>query len=229
MADSDVRGSKMTEGSEPDEKSLRDLVIGLVQAMEEVVTVQDLPVANQQLCGVTGHCTMPRDLVICTITVGGVEKLPAFVANMEEHCLVELDSLVQSVACVDSGRIQMQVCEEMLPLILEDAAEQVKSPLTNATVRTHERQAAVRSCGGEVADATGTASGRQAAASNDSSEVDGDAGEVSPVLSPHVVDWEVCGFTKQTPEQVVKLEKRLMEHEDVFSRDAHDLGCTSLV
>ncbi|MPC96804.1 hypothetical protein E2C01_092082 [Portunus trituberculatus] len=34
---------------------------------------------------------------------------------------------------------------------------------------------------------------------------------------------------RYTPEQVVKLEKRLMEHEDVFSRDAQDLCCTSLV
>ncbi|MPC41191.1 hypothetical protein E2C01_034777 [Portunus trituberculatus] len=36
MADSDVRGSEMTEGSEPDVKSLRDLVIRLVQAMSEM-------------------------------------------------------------------------------------------------------------------------------------------------------------------------------------------------
>ncbi|MPC45834.1 hypothetical protein E2C01_039540 [Portunus trituberculatus] len=36
MADSDVRGSKMTEDSETDEKSLRDLVVGLAQAMSEM-------------------------------------------------------------------------------------------------------------------------------------------------------------------------------------------------
>ncbi|MPC63623.1 hypothetical protein E2C01_057723 [Portunus trituberculatus] len=239
---------------------------------EEVVAVQDLPVADRQLCGVTGHCTTVRGPVMSTITVGGVEKLLAFVADMEEPCLVGLDSLVQSAACVDSGRMQMQVCEEMLSLILEDAAEHVESPVTSsdvederlelrcrvvregevadatvrghecqaavrscggevadATVRGHECQVAVRSCGGEVADATGTTRGWQAAPSNDGGEVDGDAGEVSPVLSPHVVDWEVCSFTKQTPEQVVKLEKRLMEHENVFRRDAQDLGCTSLV
>ncbi|XP_045128194.1 uncharacterized protein LOC123514375 [Portunus trituberculatus] len=53
--------------------------------------------------------------------------------------------------------------------------------------------------------------------------------EASPALSPHVVDLEVCSSTKQTPEQMVKLEKWLMEEEDVFSRDAQDLGCTSLV
>ncbi|MPC39384.1 hypothetical protein E2C01_032919 [Portunus trituberculatus] len=77
---------------------------------EEVVVVQDLHVADQQLCGMTGHCTTPRGPLMCTITVGGVEEeLPAFVADMEEPCLVGLDSLVQSAACVDSRSMQMQV------------------------------------------------------------------------------------------------------------------------
>ncbi|MPC55504.1 hypothetical protein E2C01_049443 [Portunus trituberculatus] len=49
------------------------------------------------------------------------------------------------------------------------------------------------------------------------------------MLPPHVVDLEVRSSTKQTREQVVKLEKLLMEHEDVFSRDAQDLGCTLLL
>ncbi|MPC87748.1 hypothetical protein E2C01_082621 [Portunus trituberculatus] len=115
--------------------------------------------------------------------------------------------------------MQMQVCEEMLPLILEDAAEQVESPVTSsdvederlelhcrvmregevadATVRARERQAAVSSCGGEVADDTGTACGWQVVASNDYREVDGDAGEANHVLSPHVVDLEVCSSTRE--------------------------------
>ncbi|MPC62113.1 hypothetical protein E2C01_056196 [Portunus trituberculatus] len=73
----------------------------------------------------------PRDVYM----VAGIEKLPAFVADMEKPYLVGLDSLVQSAACVDSGRMEMQVCEEMLPLILEDAAEQVKSPVTSSDVK----------------------------------------------------------------------------------------------
>ena len=35
--------------------------------------------------------------------------------------------------------------------------------------------------------------------------------------------------TKLTPEQVAKMEKLLMKHDDVFSRDAQNLGCRSLV
>ncbi|MPC62789.1 hypothetical protein E2C01_056878 [Portunus trituberculatus] len=155
---------------------------------------------------------MPRGPVMSTITVGAIEKLPEFVADMDESCLVGLDSLVQNAVCVDSRRMKMQVCE-----------------VADATVRACGRQAAVSSCGGDVADNTGTPHGRQAAASSDGCEVDGDTGEASSALSPHVVDLEVCNSTKLTPEQVVKLKKRLMEHKDVFNRGAQDLGCTSLV
>ena len=62
---------------------------------EDAVAAQDLPVSNRQLCGVTGHCTMLRGPMVSTITVGGVEeKLPVFVADMEEPCLLGLDFLV---------------------------------------------------------------------------------------------------------------------------------------
>ena len=72
---------------------------------EEVVAAQNIPVSDRQLCGVTGHCTTLRGPVLSTLTVGGVEeKLPVFVADMEEPCLLGLDFLVQSVSCVDLGR-----------------------------------------------------------------------------------------------------------------------------
>ncbi|MPC67374.1 hypothetical protein E2C01_061549 [Portunus trituberculatus] len=61
--------------------------------------------------------------------VGGVEeKLPVFVADMEEPCLLGLDFLVQSAACVELRRMQMQVQGETVPLILKDAAEYVGAP-----------------------------------------------------------------------------------------------------
>ncbi|MPC56423.1 hypothetical protein E2C01_050384 [Portunus trituberculatus] len=70
--------------------------------------------------------------MMSTITVGGVEeKLLVF---MEEPYLLGLDSLVQSAVCVDLGRMQMQVCGETVPLILEDAAKQVESPVTSSDV-----------------------------------------------------------------------------------------------
>ncbi|MPC57317.1 Retrovirus-related Pol polyprotein [Portunus trituberculatus] len=198
---------------------------------EEVVAVQNLPVSDRQLCGMTGHCTTLRGPVVSTITVGGVEeKLPVFVADMEEPCLLGLDFLGQSEACVDFRRMQMQVRGQWVPLILEDAAEQVESPVTSSDVKDEKLELHCRVVReGETADATVIARGRQAAANSCGGEVDGDAGESSCALPPHVVDLAVRSATKQTLEQVVKLDKLLMEYEDVFSRDAQDLGCTSLV
>ncbi|MPC65088.1 hypothetical protein E2C01_059214 [Portunus trituberculatus] len=138
-----------------------------------------------------------------------------------------LDSLVQSAVCADFRRMKMHVREETVPLILEDAAKQVENPMTSSDVEGERLELhcpVVRE--GKVADATVRACGHQAAASSGGREVDGDAGEAIPVLSPLVVDLEVGNSTKLTPDQ---LEKRLMKHEDVFCRDAQDLGCTSLV
>ena len=44
-----------------------------------------------------------------------------------------------------------------------------------------------------------------------------------------MVDLVKCSSTKLTPEQVAKMEKLVMEYQDVFSQDAQDLGCTLLV
>ncbi|MPC52585.1 hypothetical protein E2C01_046456 [Portunus trituberculatus] len=93
---------------------------------------------------------------------------------MEEPCLLGLNFLVQSAACVDLGRMQT------VPLILEDAAEQVSSPVTSSDVedeRVELHCQVVRE--GEVADATLIARGRHAAASSCGGEVDGDAGYAS--------------------------------------------------
>ncbi|MPC43580.1 hypothetical protein E2C01_037230 [Portunus trituberculatus] len=140
--------------------------------VREVVASQDFPAPDGQLCGVTGHCMTLRGPVMSTIMMGGVEDKPVFVADMEEPCLLGLDFLVQSEACMELGRMQMQVRGQWVPLILEDAVEQVESPVTSsddederlelhcrvvregetadATVIARERQAAARSCGGEV-------------------------------------------------------------------------------
>ncbi|MPC56420.1 hypothetical protein E2C01_050381 [Portunus trituberculatus] len=144
---------------------------------EEVVAVQDLPVSDWQLCGVTGHCTALRGPVMSTITVSGVEeKLPAFVADMEDPCLVGLNSLVQSAACG----------------LRKDG---------NAARR------------------------RQVVASSDGHEMDRDAGEASPALSPHVVDLKACTSSiKLTPEQAVKLEKRMEATRRQMSNNCRHAG-----
>ena len=74
-------------------------------------------VYDQQLCGMTGHC-----------------KLRVSVVDMEEPCLLGLDSLFRNAACDDLGRMQRQVRGEVVPLLLEGAAKQVESPVTSLDV-----------------------------------------------------------------------------------------------
>ena len=69
-----------------------------------------------------------------TTAVGGIEKATVSVANMENPCLLGLDSLFQSAACDDLGRMQRQVGEKAVQMILEGTAEQVESPMTNSYV-----------------------------------------------------------------------------------------------
>ena len=85
--------------------------------MREVVAAQELPVLDSQLCGVNGHC-----------------KLTVSVANMEEPCLLGLDSLFGNAVCDDLGRMQWQVRGEIVPLVLEGAVKQVESPVTSPDV-----------------------------------------------------------------------------------------------
>ncbi|MPC52227.1 hypothetical protein E2C01_046090 [Portunus trituberculatus] len=113
-----------------------------------------------------------------TITVGGIEeKLPVFVADMEESYLLGLDFLVLSAASVDFRRMQMQVRGQWVPLILEDAAGQVESPVTSSGGEDERLELHCRVMKeGETADTTVIARGRQAAASSCGGEVDRDVG-----------------------------------------------------
>ena len=113
--------------------------------------------------------------MVSTITVGGVEeKLPVFVADMEEPCLLGLDFLVQNAVCMALGMMQMQVQGETVPLVLEGAAKQVESPVTSSDVEDERVELDCRVVReGGVAGATETARTRRAAASSRGGEVKG--------------------------------------------------------
>ena len=125
------------------------------EVREEVVAAQELPVLDSQLCGVNGHC-----------------KLTVSVANMEEPCLLGLDSLFGNAVCDDLGRMQRQVCE-VIPLILEGAIEQLESPVSSNVeeerLELHYR--VVRKS--EAADATEEACGGHAAVSSCGGKMNG--------------------------------------------------------
>ncbi|MPC28013.1 hypothetical protein E2C01_021206 [Portunus trituberculatus] len=100
---------------------------------------------------------------MATIMVDGVEeKLPLFMADKEESCLLGLDFLVQSAGCVGLGRMQMQVRGETVPLILEDTAEQVDSPVTSSDVEDERLELHCRVVreGGEIGEVGEGARGR---------------------------------------------------------------------
>ena len=85
---------------------IREAVAGFSQVREEVAA-QEPPELERQLCGVTGHCMTLPGPVMCTIAVGGVVELTVSVDDMEEPCLMGVDSLFQNAACDDIGRMEI--------------------------------------------------------------------------------------------------------------------------
>ena len=93
---------------------------------EDVVSMQHLPDARRRLCGVTGHCARLKGPVEAQVGVGSVEdRLPVYVADLEESCLLGLDYLLQSKACLDFGSLTLRVHGEEMPLLLHDASAEV--------------------------------------------------------------------------------------------------------
>ncbi len=85
--------------------------------------VPDVP---QRLCGVTGHCVQLKGPMDVRIGVGSaVERLPVYVADLDEPCLLGLDYLTQSKACVDLGRKLVRVHGQEVPLLPEVGCAEV--------------------------------------------------------------------------------------------------------
>ena len=127
--------------------------------------------------------TLPGPMM-STITVGGVEKLPVFVADMEEPCLLGLDSLFWNAACDDLRRMQRQVRGEAVPLILEAAAKQVESPVTRLDIEGQRLELHCRVVRqGEAVDATEDTRGGHAAVNKCGGEMNDGVGKVGPMGS----------------------------------------------
>lgn len=88
----------------------------------DVLRTRNLPRSQQQLCGATGRCVTLRGPVQVQITVGGAaEDLPVYVADMEGPCLLGMDFLARSEACVDVGRSVVRLRDTEVPLLLTSA------------------------------------------------------------------------------------------------------------
>ncbi|XP_047471470.1 uncharacterized protein LOC125026912 [Penaeus chinensis] len=106
-----------------------------------MLAITRLPDAPQRLCGVTGHCVQLKGPVEARIGVGStVQRLPVYVADMDEPCLLGLDYLTQSKACVNLGRKLVRVHGEDVPLLPEvGCAEVVTAERLHLAPRTESR------------------------------------------------------------------------------------------
>ena len=86
---------------------------------EGVLPASKVRCVGQQLCGVTGNCMPAKGPVWVNLTIGMVtERIPAFVAAIEEECLLGLDYLVQVEACLDLRESKMSVRGYEVPVNL---------------------------------------------------------------------------------------------------------------
>lgn len=189
------------------------------------------PVARQQLCGITGHCTQLRGPVDARVTVGGTEEcLPVFVADVGEN-LLGLDYLQRSRAVLDFGDMTMAVGGNVVPL-REGGGGAVECAVSVETHRAHaasppeashrcrlgkEKESLVPDgCEGVQTnmDPVGLVEGTQ---------------ESSTGVPPHLQDLLQRSSVCLSGEQVDEVGKVLTQYADVFSKGDHDLGRTSLV
>ena len=86
---------------------------------EDLVNARAVPEAEQLLCGVTGECVTMRGPVEMNIGVGGVmERMPVFLAALEDPCLLGIDFLTRVGACVAFPERKLRVRDREVPLML---------------------------------------------------------------------------------------------------------------
>ncbi|XP_045101301.1 uncharacterized protein LOC123498200 [Portunus trituberculatus] len=191
------------------------------------------PVAQQQLCGITGPCTQLRGPVYARIEVGSTEeRLLVYVADVGEN-LLGLDYLQRSRAMLDFGKMTMAVGGNVVPLqesggdaverevsIENHQAHTAPSPEASHCCRLGEEQEeeSLRSGGCEGVQMTMDPEGHSE-----------DTQESSTGVPPHL--WELLQRSSAclSREQVDEVKKVLTLYADVFSKGDHDLGWTSLV
>ena len=104
----------------------------------DMLSTKRPPVAAQRLCGVTGHCAELRGPVEARITIGSEEKeMPVYIADIEDSCLLGLDYLLQSRACLDFGGMSMEIQGTKVPLWeMNGSAHAVATQTTLIPART---------------------------------------------------------------------------------------------
>ena len=191
------------------------------------------PVAQQQLCGITGHCTQLRGPVHARIEVGGTEEhLPVYVADVGEN-LLGLDYLQRSRAVLDFGEMTMAVGGNVVPL-QEGGGDVGERDVSCETHRVHTApppEASHRCRLGEEQEeeslGPGGCEGVRTTVDQEGHFED-TLGSSTEVPS-HLLDLLQRSSACLSREQVDEVRNVLTQYADVFSKGDHDLGRTSLV
>ena len=190
---------------------------------KDLVNARAVPEAEQLLCGVTGECVAMQGPVEVNISMGGVtERMPVFLAALEDPCLLGIDFLTRVGACVNLLERKLRVHDEELLLMLGG----------DALVEGSDQQ---RHIGGEV---VGGARCRQAREDDGSGSLANllpqpqsrkDEKTAVVTLPPHLEDLATRSTTHLSEVQTMATHQLLAQYADVFSSSDLDLGRTSLV
>lgn len=200
-------------------------------ARDDCVDAKGLSTAKQQLSAVTGHTAPLKGPVQASIGVGHTEEvLPVLVADIKEPCLLGVDYLTQTEACMDFGKRTLRVHGEEVPLLLNGGADQVSDlECRRGGPSSVQEEVLHRGEHRESSSTTPTCGTKQPAAAREERE----PAEVREVpqktLPAHVEDLATRSAVRLTKDQTMRMRRLLSRYADVFSRGDLDLGRTSLV
>ncbi|ROT65408.1 hypothetical protein C7M84_016621 [Penaeus vannamei] len=197
---------------------------------KDLIVSCGIPKAGQKLCGVTGDCIPMRGPVWVSLNVGDViERLPVFVAEMEDPCLLGLDYLAR----VDLQRRRMTVRGHEVPLILGEHAlvAQVK-PKQGRKQQNVNKQHTRDKAMCAVTRLTYPTTTSFHLATQDTLQSQGKEAKLvvqREVIPSHLEDLVQRSIKHLTSEQARKVRRLLNQYADVFSQGDMDLGRTSMV
>lgn len=194
---------------------------------EDLVNASAVPEADQLLCGVTGECVAMRGPVEVNIGLGNVtERMPVFLAALEDPCLLGIDFLSRVGASIDLSQRKLKVRDEGLRLMLGgngsmDGRDQQRCERSKADGGARCRQ----SRGHDGSDSIDTPSPRQQLYLK--GRLDEETAIVT--LPSHLEDLATRSTVHLSETQTIATRQLLAKYADVFSSGDLDLGRTSLV
>lgn len=179
-----------------------------------IVPTKGLSIAPQVMCGVTGHCEAVYGPKMVRIAVGGeVTRLPVYVADLQEPCLLGLDYLTKARAQIDMGKGTLRIRGRQVLFLPASGAREVGCRVRAASGAGQHQLTGPRCQTTQPGPRTSAPAGGA------------DEGRVPE----HLRELLQKSAESLDPEQREKLRDMLCRYADVFSRGDTDLGRTNLV